>query len=530
MLVVDEAGMVGTRLLARVLDHADTAGAKVVLVGDPRQLPEIDAGGLLRGLGARLEPIRLTQNRRQHEAWERAALTQLRDGHVDDAVAAYHDHGRIHTSDTAVAAHDAMTADWWAATLAGDRALMLAGRWSDVDDLNARARHHRHAAGELTGPILTIDQRPYQAGDRIMTLRNNRRLGARNGTCATIEHVDEQARTMRARTDAGVVLDLPADYLDAGHIRHAYATTIHKAQGQAVDRAFVLGSDTLYQEAGYVALSRGRVENRIYLVDSNPRPEAHTPEVESPEPLGAFARSLSISHAQRLAVDTGVDRDAIRDTLQVLLRERDGLRAMRGACPPSRAYEITALTRQRGDVADRLVNAQDELRALESMHGWRNRKDRTARRLVLANQTTDLSARLSQFDDALERARNEHHRHENYVVSHGDELRRLPHIERAIDARVDQLVDADTHDPPAYLHDLGTPPVEPAALDRWRHAARYIERHRAEHDITDSTEPLGPQPSDELELLWHVDELRLDELITKIDSTTTNIDLGIDLG
>ena len=89
ILVVDEAGMVGTRQLARVLDHAAAAHAKVVLVGDPRQLPEIDAGGLLRGLGARMPTIRLTENRRQRESWERDALAQLRDGHVDDAVAAY---------------------------------------------------------------------------------------------------------------------------------------------------------------------------------------------------------------------------------------------------------------------------------------------------------------------------------------------------------------------------------------------------------------------------------------------------------
>ena len=77
-----------------------------------------------------------------------------------------------------------MTADWWAATLAGDQVLMLATRWSDVDDLNARARAHLHDAGMLTGPTLTVDDRPYQAGDRIMTLRNDRRLGVRNGTCA----------------------------------------------------------------------------------------------------------------------------------------------------------------------------------------------------------------------------------------------------------------------------------------------------------------------------------------------------------
>ena len=54
VLVVDEAAMVGTRKLARLLDHAEAAGAKVVLVGDPCQLPEIDAGGAFRGLRARL--------------------------------------------------------------------------------------------------------------------------------------------------------------------------------------------------------------------------------------------------------------------------------------------------------------------------------------------------------------------------------------------------------------------------------------------------------------------------------------------
>ena len=80
VVIVDEAGMVGTRTLARLIDHAAAARAKVVLVGDPRQLPEIDAGGLLRGLAQRVEPIRLSQNRRQHDAWEREALRALRAG------------------------------------------------------------------------------------------------------------------------------------------------------------------------------------------------------------------------------------------------------------------------------------------------------------------------------------------------------------------------------------------------------------------------------------------------------------------
>lgn len=99
VVVVDEAGMVGTRTLAALLAHADAAGAMVVLVGDPHQLPEIDAGGLLRGLVNRLDTITLDDNRRQHQAWEREALDQLRDGDVVTALDAYTANGRVVTAD-----------------------------------------------------------------------------------------------------------------------------------------------------------------------------------------------------------------------------------------------------------------------------------------------------------------------------------------------------------------------------------------------------------------------------------------------
>jgi conjugative relaxase-like TrwC/TraI family protein len=83
VLVVDETGMVGTRQLARLLDHAEQQSVKVVLVGNPRQLPEIDAGGLFRALTTRLPAIELTDNRRQAHTWEQAALDELRHGDPD---------------------------------------------------------------------------------------------------------------------------------------------------------------------------------------------------------------------------------------------------------------------------------------------------------------------------------------------------------------------------------------------------------------------------------------------------------------
>jgi conjugative relaxase-like TrwC/TraI family protein len=527
VLVVDEAGMAGTRQLARLLDHAAAAHTKVVLVGDPRQLPEIDAGGLLRGLGRRIPPIRLTQNRRQHEAWERHALAQLRDGNVDDAVTAYDAHGRIHTHETAPGARDAMSADWWAATLAGEQVLMLATRWSDVDDLNARARSHLQAAGRLTGPTLTVEDRPYQSGDRIMTLRNDRRLKVRNGTCALITSVDPDDRAMTVRTDTGAAITLPAPYLDAGHIRHAYATTIHKAQGQTTERALVLGSDLLYQEAGYVALSRGRTENSIYLVGREPRPEAHTPEAAPPEPLDALAQALTISHAQQLALDAGIDHNAIHHEIRSLMQERDRLQGIEGRCPRNRSYEIDALTTQRGRAANRLVHTRRELEAL-SKHGWRQRADRRARRLVLTNEVDVLTGSVQSLDDALDRAGDGHDEHKVYVAEHHDDLRRLPAIQVTIDVRIAQLVDADVAQPPPYLRALGPRPEDTSRLADWRRAAEFVERYRIDHHITDPRDPLGPEPTGDEAILWRMDTRQLDTLTAHVHDQKLDAVYGVE--
>ena len=337
VLVVDEAGMVGTRTRARVLDHAARVDTKVVLVGDHRQLPEIDAGGLLRGLGERLEPLRLSTNRRQHEPRERAALASLRDGDIDTALDAYHARGRIISGPTASATRDVMVADWWAARLAGYSTLMVAPRWHDVDDLNARARRHVAEHDLLSGPVREIDGRPYQTGDQIMTLRNQRRLGVRNGTIAVITNIDSDGRAITIRSDHGTHT-LPPEYLDAGHLRHAYATTIHKAQGVTVDQAFVLGDDSLYQEAGYVALSRGRAQNRLYVVA---RPDDHEHHTPAPERGRQSRRHLSA--ASRFAPSCV---RALRDRRRGA-GGRPKLRAVRARCHRDRFGRCPATRRPR---------------------------------------------------------------------------------------------------------------------------------------------------------------------------------------
>ena len=490
VLVIDEAGMVGTRTLGRLLDHAEHARAKVVLVGDPRQLPEIEAGGLLRGLGQRLEPIRLTHNRRQHEAWERAALAAFRAGDVDSALAAYDSHQRIVTCATAPATREAMVADWWAANLRGDRVLMVAARWADVDDLNARARQRVAAAGMLSGSVLEIDGRPYQVGDRVMTLRNQRRLGVRNGTVATITDIDQAEQVVTIHAEGATVHALPSEYLDAGYLRHAYATTIHKAQGLTVDQALVLGNDALDQEAGYVALSRGRANNRLYLVECPDEPEQHGVVTES-APLHALAASLRGSHAQRLAMDQGSNSPMPEPSLVHRYRELERLRRIDRATPRDPKADVDALQRSRVVLREALEEQRAQLATALSHRPLRHRREHDAERLVTVQRVNRLENRLEDTERALADALDAAGRLRLHRAKHGTELERLGAVGREIRDRLVSLVAGYRDRPPAYLASLGPWPARAIDQARWTEAATAVEDYRRREGITDPHRPLG---------------------------------------
>lgn len=306
VLVVDEAGMVGTRTLARLLQHAHQRGAKVVLVGDHRQLPEIDAGGLFRTLIDRLGATELTDNHRQAIRWEQDALDQLRHGDPAAAITVYRQHGRIVTNDDPDLLRNQLVDDWWdTARTDPSRSIMIALRRADVDDLNRRARLRLAAAGVLVGPTLhDSGGMPFQVGDQIVCLRNHRRLGVVNGTRATITSVDSNRPEIAAVDDRGGRLQLPSDYLDAGHVTHGYAITGHKAQGATVDHTYTLGTPDLYREWGYVALSRGRQTNRLYLADITAVDQLH-PHHEQPvdDPDRRLTAALNRSRAHTPVAD-----------------------------------------------------------------------------------------------------------------------------------------------------------------------------------------------------------------------------------
>jgi Ti-type conjugative transfer relaxase TraA len=265
VLVVDEAGMIGSRQMERLLTAAEAAGAKVVLVGDPEQLQAIEAGAAFRAIAERVGAAEITEVRRQRAAWQQQATRELATGRTEAALARYEQAGMVTGHATLTEAKDAMIAGWDAARRENPQArqIMLAYRRADVRDLNERARAVRQAAGELGDSYRVATERgarDFAAGDRVYFLRNERGLGVKNGTLGTVTaiegHVPGQGERLAVRLDDGRSVGF--DLKDYAHIDHGYAATVHKSQGVTVDRTHVLATSHMDRHAAYVGLSRHR--------------------------------------------------------------------------------------------------------------------------------------------------------------------------------------------------------------------------------------------------------------------------------
>lgn len=259
VLVIDEAGMVGTRQLERLLSHAGDAGAKVVLVGDPQQLQSIEAGAAFRSIHERHGGAEIGEVRRQREDWQREATRDLATGRTGDAIHAYDNHGMVHAAETREQARGDLIDRWDRERQANPDAsrIILTHTNAEVRELNEAARDRMREAGNLDEDVrVTVERgaRTFAPGDRVMFLANERGLGVKNGTLGTIEQVSAQSMTVR--TDDG--RDVAFDLKDYHRIDHGYAATIHKAQGMTVDRAHVLATPGMDGHGSYVALSRHR--------------------------------------------------------------------------------------------------------------------------------------------------------------------------------------------------------------------------------------------------------------------------------
>jgi len=350
VLVVDEAGMVGTRALAELADHAAATESKLVLVGDDRQLPELDAGGAFRGLAERHGALELRDVRRQGEGWDRDALNHLRHGKVREWATVYRDRGRVVAEPTAAKLREQLVTDWWHAARDTDAdAVMIAHSRADVGALNDLARERMRLDGRLSAEQVVAGQRAFSVGDQVIARRNDRRLGILNGTRATVVGLDAEARVVEVERPDQTRAELDAAYLDDGHLDHGYALTAHAAQGATVDRAFVLGSEDLYREWAYTALSRHRTEARFYVVSPGST-ERCLPGIEpEDDPLDRdVLRSLENSRRKDMAsevLDRGYGMDAERQAIETerAHAHAEALREQAAALRPWRRRERAEL-------------------------------------------------------------------------------------------------------------------------------------------------------------------------------------------
>lgn len=385
VLVVDEAGMAETRVLAPLLQLVDQAEGKLVLVGDPGQLPAVGAGGLYQALCDRLEVIELSSNRRQLDPLEREGLARLRAGDPEPYLAYAARGGRLSVNEDLAAAKAQLLHDWWQeacrSTLGN---VMLAYHRRDVDELNNAAHAIMLRQGRLGDEAVTLGDREYRVQDKVLCRRNDDRLGLRNGLRGTVVGLDPEALIVRDQTRA--VHRVPFAYASE-HLEYGYALTGHAAQGITVGRAYVLLTEQgALQEWGYVACSRARLETRLYLAERDPL-ERETPfrRPDLDDPPARAGRALQRSAVEPLALDQ---------------RREPG-----DAILSFYAQQQEQLERQRERTTNQLTAARREL---GDLHWW-NRDRRVTLEAKIADHKQVLD-RAEAKADKLRRDAKEHSR------------------------------------------------------------------------------------------------------------------------
>jgi conjugative relaxase-like TrwC/TraI family protein len=541
VLVVDEAAMAGIRELERVTRPVIAAGGRVVLVGDHHQLPEITAGGGFAALAVdpNVTVAELTVNRRQHHEWERDALAELRDGHVATAVAAYRNHYRIVIADDRADMINAAVDRWFDAYRSGAVPVLLAGTNDVVAALNHAVRGRLVGAGVITprtdhlalGERLVMRINDYQA----RTIDDDE-IAVLNGQTGTLVALDDDGIVVRIDHDESLVR-VGSDYIAAGGIDYAYATTAHRAQGGTWDLAIAVGLDGLYREAGYLVMSRGRHANWLILTqpevdnldhDVGRHDSALPLLVEEPDAIDdVLHERLSASRRKALATArdphaSDVHRKAVTLDLPTLERWAEFARAVEAQAThrigddPGRAQARLV----------RLCHTAHHVAVGQRVKAWDRRNIGTV---------TALGDNGTVHVDFVSANGNTAHRTFDWVditivdppqprprVLSEHDAARLDHVALALTDRIDQwqrhlacagVQPNDAHvytaaaslavnraaaairaAQPAWLTALlGTRPTDnPAATQVWEDAVQDLASHRLRAGVADPLQPTGP--------------------------------------
>ncbi len=394
VLVIDEAGMVGSRQMAGFIEEAERRGAKLVLVGDHEQLQAIGAGAPFRAVIERVGFAELAEIRRQRESWQCEASRQFATHRTAEALAAFERHGAVQFAPDGRAARAALVATYLCDRSERPEAtqVAMAHRRVDVEAINAGIRDGLQVAGLLARgegdnvrgdrPDLNGREQRYETvngsrafapGDRIVMLENNRALGVKNGMLGTVTAVEPDA--IQVRLD-GRGLDgesrPPLTLPTTGYrsFDHGYATTIHKTQGATVDRAYVLASSTMDRHLTYVAMTRHRDGVGLYASQAEFKDFAalqarlgrdgskemtldYGPERQAPSERQASTERMALKDfAERRGI---AEAFGVRSSLEIALEQAWAPReeATQALTAPAPRFEPPRFARQGGLEAER---------------------------------------------------------------------------------------------------------------------------------------------------------------------------------
>jgi hypothetical protein len=550
VLVVDEASQVSTQDLARICSLALQAGARVIGVGDTRQLPAVEAGGLFSLIARRHGHWKLTEVRRFTQAWERAASVRLGDGDVM-ALAEYAARGRIWDGPQNRIYDDAV--DLYMTDVAqGKQALLLAGSNEEAARLARLARDRRIERGQIGGrrEITLIDGNPAGAGDLVRARLNTsidaagRRLTNRDTLrLITFRGSGKDRFAVAERQTApgqwSAPFAVPVSYLEQS-AELAYAGNVYTSQGMTVDTARLVVSEGMNREMLYVGMTRGREENSAHVVTGPPDPADMTRAARETFARQAIERAGDLLRQGDRAAALAVPR---------IPPEPDGMRdrapweAVLAAAMARDDPELTALEQVK--VAQDVASNSQHLLTLAEAFWWKftvPRIDQAVRERIgereFARYLTDperpalLQAlraheiggrRIEESLDAitgrtLDGARSIaavlHGRLDKEPAPARGQTRtwaeRAPRdapdqaleAARRLDARQAELGRQLAQQPPEWaLRAWGVPPARAGALrEDWERRAAIVESYREAAGITDPTQAIGPVPFGQAQL------------------------------
>jgi conjugative relaxase-like TrwC/TraI family protein len=513
LVVVDEASLAGTFSLDELVSAAKGAGAKVLLAGDWAQLSAVDAGGAF-GLVVRdraeLAP-QLSEVRRFYNEWEKVASTALRLGR-EEAVATYEDHGRVFGGGRPEMLERLYQA-WKADIAVGKSSLMIAPDAATVAELNRRAREERVDAGQvLAEGVALAGGQVAGVGDVVVTRENNRLLGTakswvKNGDRWTVTGANEDGGMALRRLSGNGEVTLPAEYV-AHHVELAYATTAHRTQGCTVQSAHAFVSPTTTREALYVAATRGREVNRLY-VDTryDPDPATSHDGLAAPQnPTGVLVRVLARQGADLSAHEVRERASRQAASWAVLAPEYNTIAQ---EAQHQRWREVLAGC----GLDDGTLQAVRESPAFGPLLA--SMREAEARGLKVAAVLPRL-VRARKFDDATDPAAVLHGRLQRWTataaskrrggadlvagllpralgVADPDIGRALAERDRAMCQRAREVAEEAIRSNHPWVVQLGPPPIEPGARAHWAESVTTVAAYRDRWGVTADDQPLGLQ-------------------------------------